>query len=595
MSTAADKKKIEYVLALSTKDFNRSVKLTTGSVDTMSKKMNRSVKKSVASFRDLSVSITKVGVAATAVATGGLALLAMKMSEYVGFANEQEAAETRLAATLRATGGAAGFSANELIAYAGELQQLTTYGDEATIAAMSMLATFRHINGDVFKRGTALAQDLASAMEQDLKTSILSVGKALDNPILGMTALTKAGTTFSAEQKELVRSLQESGDLLGAQTIILDELEKQYGGTAAAMRKNFKGSVDAAGASLGDLKEELGSIITKNAFFVDSAAIVEQMFENWTADINENREEWLEWSKQSTLAVLEFTANTLEALDLLFVGFHQLKAPVQLATASILQLSRGVQFLIEQSAKLAGEDEAVAYWAKAQVDTVKLIERAYDGAIESMEKAEQGNKSVKIAAETVRKFKDQIALIDAKPVDELKDATDDAKGAVGGYTKEITKVGDTWTDVWVETEKEASSSINNIMSQLEDMQNRDWTTEVPIVSVEKHAAGGTVGYQSGGKLPGYGGGDKIHALLEAGEFVVRKEAVSHFGAGKMEAINSMQLPKFQTGGPVGAGGDTVNINLTLPGAGEPVLVRTDRYSADKLIKDVARMKRLSSS
>jgi len=65
-------------------------------------------------------------------------------------------------------------------------------------------------------------------------------------------------------------------------------------------------------------------------------------------------------------------------------------------------------------------------------------------------------------------------------------------------------------------------------------------------------AGGGFAPKSG-KLPGFGGGDKIRALLEAGEFIVRKEAVQKLGVPVLEAINQGQLPiQRASGGPVGA-------------------------------------------
>jgi hypothetical protein len=83
------------------------------------------------------------------------------------------------------------------------------------------------------------------------------LGKALENPIRGLTALGKAGTTFTDQQKEQIRVLVESGNLLGAQTLILDEIESQYGGVAEAaalgsvkMQLAFGQIQDALGAAL---------------------------------------------------------------------------------------------------------------------------------------------------------------------------------------------------------------------------------------------------------------------------------------------------------------------------------------------------------
>ena len=70
---------------------------------------------------------------------------------------------------------------------------------------------------------------------------------------------------------------------------------------------------------------------------------------------------------------------------------------------------------------------------------------------------------------------------------------------------------------------------------------------------EAHRFGGVVGLSRGGQLPGWGGGDRIRALLEAGKFVVRKEAVAKYGAGLLHALNNMRLPdvpRFATGGLV---------------------------------------------
>jgi TP901 family phage tail tape measure protein len=89
-----------------------------------------------------------------------------------------------------------------------------------------------------------------------------------------------------------------------------------------------------------------------------------------------------------------------------------------------------------------------------------------------------------------------------------------------------------------------------------------------------------------GALSGYGGGDKIKALLEAGEFIIRKEAVRALGLSRLHQINQGQLPKFQTGGFVSpnipkfsTGGSvkssspdkTVNVNLNMGGQSFPVI------------------------
>jgi hypothetical protein len=101
------------------------------------------------------------------------------------------------------------------------------------------------------------AFDIAGVLKTDARSAAVQLGKALENPIRGLTALGKAGTTFTDQQKEQIRVLVESGNLLGAQTLILDEIESQYGGVAEAaalgsvkMQLAFGQIQDALGAAL---------------------------------------------------------------------------------------------------------------------------------------------------------------------------------------------------------------------------------------------------------------------------------------------------------------------------------------------------------
>jgi hypothetical protein len=111
--------------------------------------------------------------------------------------------------------------------------------------------------GGVFDRATKAAFDMAAVLKTDARGSAVQLGKALENPIKGVTALAKAGTTFTDQQKEQIRTLVESNNLLAAQELILTEVESQYGGAAEAaalgserMKLAFGQIQDALGAAL---------------------------------------------------------------------------------------------------------------------------------------------------------------------------------------------------------------------------------------------------------------------------------------------------------------------------------------------------------
>jgi len=131
-------------------------------------------------------------------------------------------------------------------------------------------------------------------------------------------------------------------------------------------------------------------------------------------------------------------------------------------------------------------------------------------------------------------------------------------------------------------------------------------------TVEEKKAGGLAGLASGSMLAGYGGGDRIRALLEAGEFVIRKEAVRKYGAGLFQALNAMKLDlshmvrarigglvsnislpempspqyAFQAGGSVpGMSGETMTIRFQAGGAEMPLMVMGDRKVTRAMVKE----------
>lgn len=179
------------------------------------------------------------------------------IAKAIDLSETQTQAERKLQAVLEATGYAAGFSAQELFQYAGALQAVTNYGDEATIAAMAVLATFRQVSGGVFKEAVAAMQDMSTVLGTDLSAAAVLVGKALNDPIAGLTALRRVGVAFTDQQKDQIKALVEAGDLIGAQKVILAELKNEFGGAAKAVASPLTQMKNA----IGDLGETIGAAI----------------------------------------------------------------------------------------------------------------------------------------------------------------------------------------------------------------------------------------------------------------------------------------------------------------------------------------------
>lgn len=178
-------------------------------------------------------------------------------------AMKQEDAINRLNITLKATGYAAGFTAAQLLDQAKALQQVTRFGDETITAMQTMLLTFKNIKGDEFKRATEAALDMATAEAAvsgravDLTATSIRLGKALNDPILGISALSRVGVQFTEQQKNLIKTLVLTGKTAEAQQVILTELEGEFGGMARDVN-TASGALKQMWNALGDVAERIG-------------------------------------------------------------------------------------------------------------------------------------------------------------------------------------------------------------------------------------------------------------------------------------------------------------------------------------------------
>jgi hypothetical protein len=101
--------------------------------------------------------------------------------------------------------------------------------------------------------------DMSTALGQDVSSSAIQLGKALNDPVNGITALSRVGVSFSEDQKAVIEALVEMGDTAGAQKLILEELNKEFGGSAQAAGKTFAGKLKILNNQLGELKENIGN------------------------------------------------------------------------------------------------------------------------------------------------------------------------------------------------------------------------------------------------------------------------------------------------------------------------------------------------
>lgn len=175
--------------------------------------------------------------------------------------NARVASQT--AAGIKSTGGAANVSAKQIMELGSALQTQSGMSDEVIRSGANMLLTFTKVRNEagkgnkVFDRATQAALDLSVRGFGSMDSTSKMLGKALNDPIKGISAMSRAGVTFTASQKKSIEAMVESGNILGAQKAILKEVETQVGGSAAAYGKTLPGQISLAKETFGDMAGEI--------------------------------------------------------------------------------------------------------------------------------------------------------------------------------------------------------------------------------------------------------------------------------------------------------------------------------------------------
>lgn len=220
----------------------------------------------------------------------------------------QEKAVAKVEQGIRSTGMAAGLSLDELTAKASELQNRTLFGDEEILNnATAQLLTFTNIAGDQFLRTQQAALDLSTVLDGDLKSASIQLGKALNDPKANLSALSRSGIQFSEEQKKLIFSLQETNRMAEAQTVILNELERQYGGQAEAAAKADGGAKQLSNA-WGDMQEKVGELLNEvfnleegNGLLLEAVQWLTEGVGDLIGYLQRGKDYFTDWYKESGL------------------------------------------------------------------------------------------------------------------------------------------------------------------------------------------------------------------------------------------------------------------------------------------------------
>lgn len=303
---------------------------------------------------------SKLSVAVTA------PLVAMGVAAVKG-ATAQRAAMAQVEAPLESMGAASGKTAKELAKAADAMELRSLYDADVILKEVTAnLLTFGNVAGKQFDRAQQAAIDMATRLEIGPKSAAIQLGKALNNPIKGITALTKAGVDFTDQQKAQIKAMTEAGNIAGAQGVILAEVEKQFRGAAAAAADTspWRQAQVAIGQAMDAVGEAILPVLPVITGFIVRLA---QAFQSLSPEA------------QKTIVVIAALAAALGPL-MVAVGFAITSMAPFLAAISAIGASGGI--VVAAKAALVGLSTAfwpiaaaaaAVYLAWQNWDTIKPI------------------------------------------------------------------------------------------------------------------------------------------------------------------------------------------------------------------------------
>lgn len=174
-----------------------------------------------------------------------------------------EKAVARVDTVLKSTNFAAGFTSTDIQDQAKELSSSIVQKRDEILDAQGMLLSFHDIKGPKFTETMKSVADFATFYKEDMTQAALQVGKAINDPLKGMTRLQRMGVAFSAEQKEQIKNYVKQGELAKAQEVILRELRTEFGGQAQAFALTDAGKIQVASKQWEELQFQIGEIISR--------------------------------------------------------------------------------------------------------------------------------------------------------------------------------------------------------------------------------------------------------------------------------------------------------------------------------------------
>lgn len=235
----------------------------------------------------------------------------------------QEEASQKVLAVYHSTGAAAWTTEKHILDLASGLSKVTKYSDKEIESMEAVLLGFTQIQGVNFDKATEAILNVATIMKYDLTSSAQAVGKALEYPSKMLDGLRRQGFRFTDQQMDMIRALESAGKLEDAQTFILAELEKAYGGAARAVADTDSALRVMTQKSFKELQEQFGKALSESGVITWMRREIKGMADDWLGVIERYNEaqELMKHKAAGTLSLSE----QLEVAEQTVIAYEKLQ------------------------------------------------------------------------------------------------------------------------------------------------------------------------------------------------------------------------------------------------------------------------------
>lgn len=386
--------------------------------------------------------------AAQTFAMAGAAAVGLGTSIYLGFQRAEQANKRvfAIAKSMGLFGSETGKVTKRLTDLGDALERETGLTAESIKETQAKLLTFSQIAktadeaGGAFDRATQAAIDMGAAGFGEATQNAVQLGKALQDPIKGITSLARSGITFTKQEKEKIRALVESNRMLEAQDMILSAVETQVSGTAAATATSTTKMKNALGEVLDIVGEGLAPAFNEGATAM-------QNFAKWAA-----KNELAVAAVGTVLIALPAAILAVKGAMLVATAVSKAYAAAQAAVAaSNIAVQASTVVGIATAAIAVAAIGALTYKVyksiqanREHADSIREVSTE-TGIMKNLQEQSRREYEAKIAAEEAAsaaaakaaEAADKAAEAEKKRYQGLKDRLKDAKDAIRAYVKEI--------------------------------------------------------------------------------------------------------------------------------------------------------------